>query len=54
MQMYPNDNRGVIVSNMSLVLQHVGRYSSGKYTCGATNSQGQGVSKPVTLEVKCK
>ncbi|XP_037780317.1 nephrin-like [Penaeus monodon] len=48
----PNTTAGVIVSNMSLVLQRVGRYSSGAYTCRATNSEGKGVSRPIVLDVK--
>ncbi|XP_071540010.1 protein turtle-like isoform X2 [Panulirus ornatus] len=47
-----NSTGGVIVANMSLVLQKVDRYSSGGYTCRATNNEGQGVSRPIVLDVK--
>ncbi|XP_066943703.1 nephrin-like isoform X2 [Macrobrachium rosenbergii] len=48
----PNTTAGIIVSNWSLVLQNVNRYSSGAYTCRATNTEGQGVSRPIILDVK--
>ncbi|KAK7058708.1 hypothetical protein SK128_009687 [Halocaridina rubra] len=48
----PNTTGGVIVNNASLVLQHVNRYSSGAYTCRATNTEGQGISRPLVLDVR--
>nr|XP_053638917.1 uncharacterized protein LOC128693318 [Cherax quadricarinatus] len=47
-----NSSSGVVVSNMSVVLQRVERYTSGSYTCRATNVEGQGVSTPILLQVK--
>ncbi|XP_069192808.1 uncharacterized protein [Procambarus clarkii] len=47
-----NSTSGLIVTNLSLALQKVDRYSSGSYTCRATNSEGQGVSRPILLDVK--
>ena len=50
--LYHNLSQGIIISNMSLVLQRVGRAQSGIYTCVAHNSEGDGVSNPITLNVR--
>lgn len=49
-----NLSAGVILANQSLVLQRVGRHSSGHYTCAASNALGTATSKPLTLNVKCE
>lgn len=42
---------GVVMSNMSLVLQQLKHSASGKYTCHVTNSEGQTTSNAVHLNV---
>ena len=49
-----NVHEGIIISNMSLVLQDVMRHQSGIYTCVAHNIEGDGVSNPMTLNIRCK
>ena len=46
--------RGVILSNLTLVLQHVSPSTRGNYTCLADNSEGSVTSNSLPLEVKCK
>jgi hypothetical protein len=45
---------GIILSNISLVLQKVSRQSAGEYSCMAINTEGRGASQPIILAVKCK
>ena len=47
-----NTTAGVIVSNQSLVLQKVLRHQRGKYTCSATNAEGEGESNSIHLRVQ--
>nr|XP_053634411.1 nephrin-like [Cherax quadricarinatus] len=51
-QLRDNNSNGLVVGNMSLLLQKVERHSSGRYTCRATNTEGHGVSPPILLQVK--
>ncbi|XP_049814005.1 hemicentin-1-like [Schistocerca nitens] len=44
---------GVVLSNLSLVLQAVGRAARGNYTCVAFNAEGSGQSRPFPLDVLC-
>lgn len=53
-QVMNNASTGIIISNQTLVLQSVTRHSSGHYRCAALNSEGESVSKPFKLDVKCK
>ncbi|XP_022241256.1 hemicentin-1-like isoform X1 [Limulus polyphemus] len=52
LELQANTSTGVIISNQSLVLQKVHRSSRGRYTCLATNSEGQGESNAVFLRVQ--
>lgn len=51
-ELHHNVAEGVIQSNQSLVLQSVGRGSSGLYTCRAVNTQGSDTSNALNLNVK--
>ncbi|XP_071039786.1 synaptogenesis protein syg-2 isoform X3 [Parasteatoda tepidariorum] len=51
-ELHTNTTNGIIVSNQSLVLQKVQKFSRGKYTCTATNSEGTGESNDVFLRVQ--
>ena len=46
--------RGVILSNLTLVLQHVSPSTRGNYTCQADNSEGSVTSNSLSLDIKCK
>ena len=49
-----NSTAGVVLSDHSLVLQGLTRYSAGAYTCLAANSEGKTASNPVSLQIMCK
>lgn len=45
---------GVVISGSSLVLQGVTRKMSGKYSCVASNIEGDTESESLELKIKCK
>ena len=47
-------SQGVILSNLTLVIQHVTRNTRGKYTCTAANTEGSVTSNVLTLEIQYK
>ncbi|XP_022251279.1 hemicentin-1-like [Limulus polyphemus] len=49
-----NPEDGIIISNQSLWLQNVRREQSGFYRCSAVNSEGQGESEDLKLNIKYK
>lgn len=51
---YPDAERGVILSARSLVLQGVERSDAGDYVCAAVNAEGAGKSNPVPLKIMCE
>ncbi|XP_045453069.1 hemicentin-1-like, partial [Melitaea cinxia] len=51
-EIFHNEALGVILSAQSLVLQSVTRAAAGDYTCMAANSEGKGISNPVSLLVR--
>ncbi|KAF8763288.1 Kin of IRRE-like protein 3 like protein [Argiope bruennichi] len=51
---YGNSSAGVIISNQSLVLQKVRKEHRGNYKCLAANTEGQGQSLELLLEVRCR
>ena len=44
----------MILSNLTLVLQHVSPATRGNYTCRADNSEGSVTSNSLSLDIKCK
>ncbi|CAL7948602.1 unnamed protein product [Xylocopa violacea] len=46
-----NAAAGIVLSDLSLVLRGITRYSAGDYTCLAANSEGKTASNPVTLQI---
>lgn len=51
--LHGNVSMGIIISNQSLVLQRVGKRHRGRYQCVASNSEGEGTSEEVRLDVQC-
>ncbi|KAG0712927.1 Palladin [Chionoecetes opilio] len=51
-ELHHNASSRVMVVGRSLVMQKVTRIQAGRYTCGATNSQGSNTSSPIRLAVK--
>lgn len=51
-ELQTNTSAGVIVSNQSLVLQKIKRHQRGRYTCSATNAEGDGESNAIHLRVQ--
>ncbi|KAG8191269.1 hypothetical protein JTE90_003280 [Oedothorax gibbosus] len=49
---FSNASAGIIISNQSLVLQKVKKEHRGRYRCIAVNSEGEGESKDLFLEVR--
>ena len=47
-----NARDGIIMSNMSLVLQGLTRHRSGHYVCRVANSEGEDVSNPIQLSIQ--
>ncbi|XP_057374679.1 nephrin-like isoform X2 [Daphnia carinata] len=52
--LHHNVSAGVIISETSLVLQRVSRSATGRYTCHASNAEGEGSSAPFHLNVAHK
>ncbi|XP_055943583.1 nephrin-like isoform X3 [Argiope bruennichi] len=50
--LFSNLSAGIIVSNQSLVLQRVKKEHRGRYQCVATNTEGEGRSEEVQLDVQ--
>ncbi|CAL1291261.1 unnamed protein product [Larinioides sclopetarius] len=50
--LFSNVSAGIIVSNQSLVLQRVKKEHRGRYQCVATNTEGEGRSEEVQLDVQ--
>ena len=53
-QLVGKQEAGIVLTQQSLVLQKVGRMSSGEYECQAFNSEGYSTSNPVKLNIMCK
>ena len=53
-QVKQDKSSGVLLNNHSLVIQDIRRQQAGKYTCTASNVEGDSESKPFHLNVQCK
>lgn len=49
-----NQRAGVIAGSAHLALQSVSKEQAGKYSCTASNVEGDGKSRAVNLQVICK
>ena len=47
-------NKGILISDRSLVLQKVKRTQAGNYTCIASNLEGDAASNPLNVQIMCK
>ncbi|XP_017879880.1 hemicentin-1-like [Ceratina calcarata] len=46
-----NATAGIVLSDQSLILRRITRYSAGDYTCLAANNEGKTTSNPVNLQI---
>ncbi|KAA0200150.1 hypothetical protein HAZT_HAZT005499 [Hyalella azteca] len=49
-----NVREGILVSESTLALQRVNRKQSGAYQCKASNVEGDALSNPVNISIKCE
>ena len=47
-------DKGILISDTSLVLQKVKRTQSGNYTCVASNLEGDAESNPLNVQIMCE
>ena len=52
--LHGNRSFGIIISNQSLVLQKVRKQHRGSYQCVGSNSEGEGRSEEIHLDVQCE
>ena len=50
----PSRHHGVLISNLSLVIQNVRLADAGMYSCVAENAVGEGESNKIELKIKCE
>ncbi|XP_028967784.1 uncharacterized protein LOC100907915 [Galendromus occidentalis] len=51
-ELITDTSRGIVISELSLVLQNVTRHNRGHYVCTGTNAEGTGESEPFHLRVR--